>query len=239
MPRKTKISKKVSKPAVSLDIRKSSEMSISESTPDKESVTKKGGMSFKIHKSTLIIAIVIVLLGVVLYFGRGFIVAAVVNGQPISRLEFVQGVERQAGRQVLSGLVRNILVEQEAKKQNIMITEKQINDQIKSVEDNLKKQGQDIDKMLALEGMTRGDLQKIIRLDLMVTKMVEKDIKVSDKEVNDYIEKNKEILPKDQSESQLKKTVAERLQKQQVSQKAQEWLVNLEKTAKIVKFVNY
>jgi foldase protein PrsA len=200
---------------------------------------KIGGRSVRVHKSTLIIAIAIIAVGAFLYFGRGFIVAAVVNGQPISRLALIQEAEKQSGKQALAGLVRNILVEQEAKKQNVTITEKQIDDQIKTVEANLSKQGQNLDQMLTLEGMTRADLRKVIRLDLLVTKMVEKNIKVSDKDVSDYIEKNKDILPKDQSESELKKTVLDRLKQQQLSQKAQEWLTGLEKNAKVVKFVNY
>lgn len=200
---------------------------------------KIGGMSVKVRKSTLIIAAIILAIGALLYFGRGFIVAAVVNGQPISRLAVIRETEKQGGKQALSGLIRNSLIEQEAGKQKVIITEKQIDDQIKTVETNLSKQGQKLDQVLTLEGMTRADLRRIIRLDLMVTKMVEKDVKVSEKEIKDYIEKNKEILPKNQSESQLKKTVTERLKQQQLSVKAQEWLASLEKNAKVVKFVNY
>lgn len=238
MPRKIKTTKKTSKSAVNSTVRiKNIEMPAK--APINEMERKIGGMSVKVHRSTFIISLAILVVGALLYFGRGFIVAAVVNGQPISRVALVQEAEKQSGKQALSGLIRNILVEQEARKQNVTITEKQIDDQIKIVETNLSKQGQNLDQMLTLEGMTRQDLRRVIRLDLLVTKMVEKSIKVTDKEVNDYIEKNKDILPKDQSASELKKTVLERLKQQSLSQKAQEWLAGLEKNAKIVKFVNY
>ncbi len=239
MPRKLKIIKRATKSSVKSNVKVDKEIEISAKAPTNEMEHKIGGMSVRIHKSTLIIVIGILAVGALLYFGRGFIVAAVVNGQPISRMALVQEVEKQSGKQALSGLIRNILVEQEARKQNVLITEKQIDDQIKTVENNLSKQGQKIDQVLAMEGMTRADLRKVIRLDLLVTKMVEKNIKVSNKDVNDYIDKNREIMPKNQSESQLKKMVLERLKQQQLSQKAQEWLANLEKGAKVVKFVNY
>ncbi len=238
MARKIKTVKKISKVSVEPKA-KIQKIEISSKIPVNEVKTKTGGVSLKVHKSTLIIAIVILAMGGILFFGRGLIVAAVINGQPISRLAFIQEAEKQAGKQTLSAMIRNILVEQEATKQKVVISEKQISDQIKSIENNLTKQGQNIDQMLTLEGMTRADLRKVIRLDLLVTKMVEKNIKVSDKDVNDYIVKNKEILPKDQSESQLKKTVVERLKQQQLSEKAQAWLADIEKKAKIVKFVNY
>lgn len=239
MPRKTKIVKKSFKSSTNLVPKRTKKIEISAKAPISEMENRIGGKSVRVHKSTLIIAIIILLVGAFLYFGRGFIVAAVVNGQPISRIALVQEAEKQSGKQALAGLIRNILVEQEAGKQNVTITEKQIDDQIKTVETNLSKQGQNLDQMLTLEGMTRADLRKVIRLDLLVTKMVEKNIKVSEKEVNDYIEKNRDILPKDQSANELKKTVLERLKQQQLSQKAQEWLAGLEKNAKVVKFVNY
>ena len=239
MPRKVKTTKTTAKPTIKSAAKVAKKIEVQVKASTNEAENKIGGMSVKVHKSTLIIAAVILVVGAFLYFGREFIVAAVVNGQPISRIALIQEAEKQSGKQALSGLVRNALVEQEASKQKVTITEKQIDDQIKTVEANLTKQGQNIDQVLAMEGMTKADLRKVIRLDLLVTKMVEKDVNVSDKEVTDYIEKNRDIMPKDQSESQLKKTVAERLKQQKLSQKAQEWLANLEKNAKIVKFVNY
>lgn len=239
MARKIKTTKKTSKAAVNPTESVSKRIETSGKIPTNQMENKVGGMSVKVHKSTLVIAAVILIAAGILYFGRGLIVAAVVNGQPISRLEVVQETEKQSGKQALTSLIRNILVEQEARKENVTVTEKQIDDQIKKVETNLSKQSQNIDQVLAQEGMTKADLRKVIRLDLLVTKMVEKDVKVSDKEVTDYIEKNRDILPKDQSESQLKKSVADRLKQQKLSQKASEWLAGLEKNAKIVRFVDY
>lgn len=239
MPRKIKIVKKTSKLSADPVVKRTKKIGVEAHVPTSQMENKIGGKSVKVHKSTLIIAAIILIVGALLYFGRGFIVAAVVNGQPISRIAVLQETEKQGGKQALSALIRNILVEQEAKKQNVTISEKQIDDQIKTVETNLSKQGQKIDQLLAMEGMTRADLRKVIRLDLLVTKMVEKGVKVTDKEISAYIEQNKDIMPKDKNESQLKKTVAERLKQQKISQKAQEWLANLEKNAKIARFVNY
>lgn len=237
MTRRT--AKKTAKSSVKSYARKVKEMEISAKSPSSRVEHKIGGTAVKVHKSSLIIAAIIVLLGMLLYFGRGFVVAAVINGQPISRIAVLAETEKQSGRQVLTTLIRNALIEQEAKKQNVVPLEKEIDDQIRKIEKNLSKQGQKIDQVLALEGMTREDLRRIIRLDLLVSKMVGKDIKIIDKDITDYIEKNKDILPRDQSESQLRQTVRERLKQQQISQKAQEWLADLEKKAKIVKFVNY
>jgi hypothetical protein len=200
---------------------------------------KPKGRSIRVHKVTVIIAVVIILLGVLLYYGRGFFVAAVVNGQPISRLAIVQEAEKASGRQAMASLIRNTLVEQEAREQNVTVSEGDVDKQIKTVEDNLSKQGQKLDQMLSLEGMTRDDLRRIIRVDLLVTKLVEKDIKVTDAQVADYIEKNRELLPTDKKEEDLKKDAREQLRREQLAQKAQAWLADLEKNATVVKFVEY
>lgn len=203
---------------------------------EKQAVDRK---SVKVHKSTIIIAGIIILLGALLYFGRSFIVAAVVNGQPISRLAVIQETEKVSGKQVISSLIRNTLVEQEASKKNVTVSDKEINDQIKTIEDNLTKQGQKLDQMLELEGMTRDDLHKIIRLDILVTKLVGKDIKIADKDIENYLKENKDLLPKGKNEKELKEYAADQLKKAQLPQKAQTWFAELEKKAQIVKFVDY
>ncbi len=207
-----------------------------ESVPENRHV---GGRVVKVHRLTIIIALAILVLGAVLYYGRGLVVAAVVNGQPISRLSVVRDAEKMSGKQALATSIRSVLIEQEARAKNVTVSDKEIETQIKTIETNLSKQGQKLDDTLSMQGMTRGDLRKIVTLDLLVTKLVEKDIKISDKQVNDYMEKNKEFLPKDKKEADLKKDAREQLKKQQLSSRAQAWIANLEKKAKIVKFVDY
>lgn len=209
------------------------------SAPAQSQNSTVGPRAFRVHKTTLLIALGIILLGALLYFGRALLVAAVVNGQPISRLEIVSEAEKASGKQVLDSAVRTVLVEQEARKQNVTISDKELNDQIKDIEKNLSSQGQNIDQMLKLQGMTRQDLQKIVRLDLLVTKMVGDKIKISEQDVDKYIEENKEFLPKNLKEADLRKEAREQLKKSQLPQKAQEWFAELEKKSNITKFVNY
>ncbi len=205
------------------------------STPSKKEETR----AVKVRKSYLLTALAIVILGAFLYYFRSIFVAAVVNGQPISRIAIVRETEKQSGKQALNTLIRNTLIEQEARKQNVTVSDKEVDDEMKKVESTLSKQGQKLDQVLSLQGMSRNDLRKLIRLDKLVGKMVGKDVKVSDKDVNDYIEKNKDTLPKDQSEDQIKKSVRERLRQQQLNQKVQSWLSNLQNKAKILYFVQY
>jgi cell division protein FtsL len=207
------------------------------SAPTTTTTTPKQPM--RIKKVYVIGVLVIAILGTLLFLGRGLFVAAVVNGQPISRLAIVEESEKQAGKQALDSQVRNTLIEQEARKQNITVSDQEIDAEIKKVEGTLAKQGQKLDQVLEMQGMSREDLRKLIRLDKLVGKIVGKDVKVTDKDIDAYIEKNKETLPENQDEKQLRASVKDRLQQQMLNEKVQAWLQSVQGKANVMYFVQY
>lgn len=201
--------------------------------------TEAPARSVKIKKTYIIGVVIILALGALLYFGRSLFVAAVVNGQPISRLSIVQEAEKHSGRQVLDSKIQEALIEQEAQAKNVSVSDKEIADEIKKIETSLTSQGQSLDQVLKAQGMTRDSLDNNIRLSKVVEKIVGKDIKISNKEIDDYLKQNKDFLPKDQSEDKLRKTAEESLKQQKLNEKVQKWLADLQKKANILYFVNY
>lgn len=193
----------------------------------------------KIRKAYVFLVLGVILFAALLFLFRSWFVAAVVNGQPVSRMSVIQEAEKQSGKQALETLVRNNLIEQEARKQNVTVSDKEIDDEIKKVEGQLAKQGQKIDQVLAMQGMDKSDLRGLIRLDKMVGKIVGKDIKVTDAEVDAYIEKNREALPEGQNEAELRASVKEQLNQQKLNEKVRTWLTDLQKRANIMYFVQY
>lgn len=207
--------------------------------PDTEKTTNASTVqTVKLRKSYVILIIVIILLGAALYYYRGLFVAAVVNGQPISRLEVVEQSEKQSGKTTLDTLVRDALIEQEAKKENVSVSDSEVNSEISTLSNNLKKQGQTLDQVLQTQGMTEDDLRNLIRLDKLVQIMVSKNVTVSNSEVNDYIAKNKASLP-NLSGSALKAQVKSELLQQKTNDAVQAWLANLQAKAHIEYFVQY
>jgi parvulin-like peptidyl-prolyl isomerase len=224
-PRKT--------PAKTVAAKSTAPVTTSETQPKETSP-----QTVRVRKSYVALIVVIVLLGALIYYFRGIFVAAVVNGQPISRLEVVQQAEKQSGKQTLDTLVRDALIEQEAKKENVTVNDKEVNTEITTLQGNLKKQGQTLDQVLATQGMSQDDLKRLIRLDKLVQKMVGKNIKISDKEVSDYINKNKDSLP-NADEATLKKQVKSQLTQQKTNEAVQAWLANIQQKANITYFVQY
>lgn len=182
--------------------------------------------------------IVIIVAGLSFYF-RGLFVAAVVNGEPITRLSLISQMEKKDGKQMLSTLVTQTLISQEAKKRKIDVSQQEIDADIKKIEAGLTSQGQTLDQAMFAQGITREDLIKDIKIQKLVEKMFAKDIKVADSEVTDYIDKNQSSIPTNLTPDDVKKQVRQQLEQQKLSTVFQAWLDSAQKNAKIQYFVNY
>lgn len=194
--------------------------------------------SVKISKKYLIAGIVIILVAALLYTFRSLFIVATVNGQPISRLTVVTELEKQGGKQTLTTLVTKTLIEQEAAKKRITVSQKDIDEEIKKIEASLAKQGQTLDQVLQLQGMSRDALVSQIRIQKLVEKLVG-NVPVTDKEVAAYIETNKSTIAETSNMDEVKKSVKLQLQQQKVNEKAQALIQKLQKDAKINYFLQY
>lgn len=199
-----------------------------------EPVTSRLGLPRK-----YIIPLVIMLIIGVLYTMRSLFIAATVNGQPITRISVIKELEKQAGKQALESMVTKTLIQQEAKKKNIIITEKDVAAEIKTIESNIKSQGQTLDAALAMQGMTKKDLEEQIKIQKMIEKLAAGDIKVSAKEIEDYIEANKAMMGEGTDPEAMKKNAKDMLTQQKKSEKMQAFITDLQKKSKINYFVTY
>lgn len=209
----------------------------SEKSLQKISPSLKNLPSFKIKRTYLLGGIVLLfLLGLALYY-RSIFVVAMVNGQPVSRLAYIKEMEKMSGKQALDSLITKTVILQEARRKNVSVSPQEVDQEIKKIEDNLSKQGQKLDTILQLQGMTRESLREQVYFQKLIEKMVGKDIKVSDQEINDYIAANRSTLPQDAKEEDLKKQVREQLRQQKLNEKVQTWIKNLQEKAKVTYFI--
>jgi foldase protein PrsA len=185
----------------------------------------------------MILGVVGLLILGALFVFKSLFLAAMVNGQPISRISIIKELERQQGKQLLDSLVTEALINQEAKKKNINVTQADIDSEIGKISENLKQQNQDLDQALQMQGMTRADLNSKIKTDLELQKLVGADIVVTDDEINDYLTKNKDSLPKDAKVEDLKPTVKQMLTQQKQRDKVQTWLNDVKAKASINYFL--
>ncbi|HZJ18023.1 MAG TPA: SurA N-terminal domain-containing protein [Patescibacteria group bacterium] len=189
--------------------------------------------SFGLSTKKAVIALLVIVVIVLLVVFRNQFVVATVNGQPISRFALIHELEKQSGKTTLDVLITKALINQEASKKNVSVSEKDLNDEVKRIEDSLKAQGQELEVLLKNQGMSRNDLMEQVKIQVLVKKLLVDKIKVTDKEINDYYEKNKESLPKDMDEKKLKTEIKTQIEQQKLSQESNTFVTDLRSKAKI------
>lgn len=209
-----------------------------------ENISPIMSTSQKRAKKRYIITVVIILaiIGLLYAFRSQFIVATV-NGQPISRSEFNTEMQKEAGKKSMDALVTKILIIQEANKRNITESDADVNDQVKKIQDQLKKQGQSLDQALAMQGLTMADLKEQIKIEKLIEKLLGDKIKVSDKEVDDYMKKMQDAQAAGGADAATtpkmsRDAVMQQLKQSKLNDQVQPWIQNLQQKAKINYFLN-
>ena len=187
----------------------------------------------KLSLDKVIWLLVVVLVVAVIYYFRGQFVVATVNGEMIPRWELVSNLEKQSGKAVLDNMVIERLVFQEAKKQKVNISADQISAKSQEIEERIKLQGQTLDSFLQLQGISKSEFERQIKLQLIVEQILGSETKVEDAELDAYIEQNKSALPKDVKIEDVREEFRTQLEQQKMSQKIQEWISELQNNAKI------
>ncbi len=195
--------------------------------------------NLKVRRLYLIAALVVIaLIGLVVYYRQLFVVA-IVNGQPITRLAYVQeteGVYLQdqrvtAGKQALNQLVTKTLLNQEAQRRNIAVTDKEVSDEVNNTRKMLEKQNQKLEEALTLQGDSLSAYEDRIRTQKLIQKLIG-TITVTDKEVDDYIKQNEANL-QGLTGDDLKNQVKQTLESQKSNEKLQALIQSLQQKAKV------
>lgn len=210
----------------------------------KEEIAEVKASKFAIKlpkKLFLYLLILAVVIGGV-YFGRKVFFAASVNGQLINRFSVIKDLEKQGGQKVLDTIILKTLINQEAKKRKLSISQSEIDAEMQKIEFNVSSQGSTLDTLLAQQGMTKDDLIGEIKVQLLVTKMVDKNISVTDKEVDEYLasQNSQNSLSLSQPTPGLSRVQAKTAIKQQKLQgEIQKFVADLKAKAKINYFIKY
>jgi len=119
--------------------------------------------------------------------GGGGDVVANVNGQAISREELRTAAEATAGEQTLQQLIDYNLVMQKAKAAGVEVSDPEVD---KFLEDR-KEENPELVKMIENGGAQLEELRRRVRSQVAVDKMLTKDIKVTDAELQKWFEKRR------------------------------------------------
>lgn len=160
------------------------------STPPPAPGGTGGGKGWMIASLVLAAALVVVL--VVQPFNKddSKTTVASVNGTDITKAELYDKLVEAGGKTTLENLITTTLVDQEAKKANVTVTDADIDQEIQ----DLTKQfgGEEaLNNALQQSSMTIEDLKKQMPLQVKIRKLVEPKVTVTDEEISKYFDENK------------------------------------------------
>jgi len=186
------------------------------------------------NKTTKIVILLAFILLFALALSKGYILVAIVNNKPIFRMQLDQAMMSRFGKQTLEGMISEELIAKEAGRLGVTITQEEINKQEDEV---LKSFGGkvNLDELLKFQGTTKAEFDSQIKLQLLVNRMMEKDVTVTDEEIATYKETNKAIMVSS-DEADLTEEARKTLIEQKVNEKIQPWFTELKNKAKIFKF---
>lgn len=187
----------------------------------------------KIHLTFLLI--VVVVLGVLGYFFRDKFLAAIVNGKPVLRYQLNKSLTASYGKETLENLIVEQLIKEEVKKNQIVVTIEEIDKEVEKISKNLSG-GMKIEDALKAQGMTLDNLKTQLKLRLQVNKILEKDVSVTDEEIDKFLKDNGKSLTAT-VEAEKRTEATNILKEQKLSSKIQTWISDLLAKAKISRYL--
>lgn len=174
-----------------------------------------------------------------LFLGKSLLVAALVNGMPVSRLALIKELEVQGGQKVLDSLIEKSLIFQEARKQKVSVDKDTIDKEIARIEALLKDQNLTLDDALSMRGETRANLIEQIRLQKTVEAILGSKINITDEDIKAYFEKNKDLFEAKAKLEEVKDSVKEQLYQQKLSDEYSKWITELKSKANILYLLKF
>ena len=190
-------------------------------------------------KKVFLLGLIFLLVLGFIYFSVRFLLVASVNGQLIDRLTIIKKLEKQGGEKTLDVIILKMLINQEAKKRKVTVSQEDIDAEIQKIETNVTAQGSTLNQLLQQQGMKKSDLTEEVKIQLLVSKMVGDNINVTDKEVDDYIDSQKIQISPNPDQEFPREQIKQQVKQQKLQQKIQTFVAGLKDKAKINYFIKY
>jgi parvulin-like peptidyl-prolyl isomerase len=194
-------------------------------------------------KTSISLILGALILALLAYFGVKYFVVAWVDKKPITRFEYYQNLESRYGKDTKEQMITEKLILDEAQGKGVSVSDKEIQDEINKFVAQQGGQAQ-LDQILQMQGLNMDQLKRLVRLQLLRQKLFGNNITVSDQELSQYIEQNKQsLLPdKDQlatdsanpeiSDAQ-KAQIKDQLKQQKINDAFQTWLTQTLQSSRV------
>lgn len=141
----------------------------------------------------LMILLLVAGIGIGAAFATKDNIVAKVNGVAISESELNEFLLQQGGNDALDTLIQQSIIKQEAKKQNIQVSEADIDKELSALKETFGSEDA-FTQALETNGMTLASLKNNILLNLEVKRILEAKNPITEEAIKQYFDSNKESL---------------------------------------------
>ncbi|MEK3743116.1 peptidylprolyl isomerase [Brevibacillus sp. FSL K6-0770] len=152
---------------------------------------------------------------------------AKIGNVSISQHELYEQMKKESGASVMSDLVAIELCRQEGAAQGITVSEQEVDAKVNPIKDKLKTPEKFQQYLKEKNFTNEKELRERIKMILLRDKLLEKAYPVTDEQIKEYYEKNKEKLGKPLEEARPE--IAEKLQDRNKRKNVDEWITQLKK----------
>lgn len=183
----------------------------------------------------IVVGILVLLFIGLLAANKGLIIAAVVNGKPIYTWQLNSAMRNRFGQQTLEGMIGEQLIADQARSSGITVTQQDVEAKQQEVLGSL---GADVklDDLLKFQGLTKADFINQLKLQLLVEKLLTKDLVITEADIQQYIATNTATLVATEP-AKLKQEATQAIKTSIVNEKLQTWFAEVRQKAKVLKFL--
>lgn len=186
----------------------------------------------KLDSRKLIKPLVILLILATAYLLKDEFIVASVNGKPVTRWSLIRNLEQQSAPAVLENITMQILVEQELKKAGVVVAEADLDAQLGEIEEQLSAQGQSLDDLLKAQGLTRKQVKEQLALSKGLELLLADRIAVSEEEVQQYFEDNKDFMG-DVQLADVYQDIENQVKQEKLMAEQQKWFAEVRAAASV------
>ena len=191
---------------------------------------KMSGRTLKL----LLVGLVVLLIAIFLYRNKQLIVVAKVNGDYVYSWELSKMLKDRYAATTLEDLITEELILKELEKNNIQVSEEELNTRIQEIEATLG--GQPLEEALALQNITLENFRTQMYMRIGVDKLLAQQVTVTDAELDEYVKNYGDTLV-GATDEEKRNEARQQLQDQKTGDALESWLADLKAKATIVKYL--
>ena len=196
----------------------------------------------KYPKPTLILKLLLVIaIGIVVFLlvqkNRSLFIAGTVNKSPIYRWELNAKMAEKYGTQTLEGIVAERLLDENIKKNKIVVADKEVQDELSKIKTQYGGEEQ-YKTAIAQFGLTEAKALESIKQSLGLKRLIEKlnKVEITEAQIAKYFEDNKSSYV-GKKLAEVSAEIKDVLYQQEIYTKSQDWFTQIRKEATVSNFL--